>query len=99
MLCPLADRGTKLLWPEITKIWLGCWPPHIPSGLSPSTNTPLGLKVGELFFFFLSFKGEWLLDLLVCFFCVLVGLLLVWSGCNGLFGCLIASYFSFIFVS
>eukprot|EP00913_Durusdinium_trenchii_P010619 g9963.t1 len=36
-----ADLEVKLLWPELAKIWLHCWPPQIPSNLSPSTNTYL----------------------------------------------------------
>lgn len=35
------SAGVKLLWPELAKIWLHCWPPQIPSNLSPSTNTYL----------------------------------------------------------
>lgn len=34
-------EGSKLLWPEMSQIWHGCWPTDIPPQLSPSTNTYL----------------------------------------------------------
>eukprot|EP00434_Breviolum_minutum_P018271 symbB.v1.2.016120.t1/scaffold1220.1/size130986/5 len=34
-------EGVKLLWPNMAQIFQGCWPAHIPQGLSPSTNTYL----------------------------------------------------------
>lgn len=37
-------QPSKLLWPELKQIWLGCWPAHVPNTLSRSTNTPRGLE-------------------------------------------------------
>ncbi|CAJ1419901.1 unnamed protein product [Effrenium voratum] len=35
------SRGVRLLEPDASQLWRGCWPPYLPQQLSPSTNTYL----------------------------------------------------------
>ena len=60
-------EGVKLLWPNMAQIFQGCWPAHIPQGLSPS---PLDGHQMVCFSFAASEqKGEQINNGLIDFFC------------------------------
>lgn len=70
-------EGVKLLWPNMAQIFQGCWPAHIPQGLSPS---PLDGHQMVCFSFAASEqKGERINSGLIVFFCFVRVIFLCYS--------------------